>query len=63
VHLAQEAMERIGGLLVEVARRLVGEQDGRLHDERAGHRHALLFASGQHAGTVFQPLAEADALQ
>ena len=40
------------GLRVEVARRLVGEQHGRLGDERAGHRDALLLAAGELGGPV-----------
>jgi putative ABC transport system ATP-binding protein len=44
VHVAQQLMERIGGPFVEVAGWLIGEQQGRLHDQRAGHCHALLLA-------------------
>ena len=45
VHLAQERVQRIGGQLVEVARRFVGKEDGRLHDQRAGNRNPLLYKS------------------
>jgi hypothetical protein len=63
MHLPQESMERIRGLFVEIAGRLVGQEDCRLHHERPRDRDALLLAPGQHAGPVIQPLAEADALQ
>ena len=63
VHVAQQAVQRLGGLLVEIAGRLVGQKDGGPHDEGARHGHPLLFAARQHAGTVRQPLAETDAAQ
>ena len=51
------------GLAVEVAGGFVGEQDPRPRDERAGDRHALLFAAGQLARQVVQALAQADLRQ
>ena len=48
---------------VEIARRLVGEQQRRLRDERARDRHALLLAARQLARLVIQPLAEPHALE
>ena len=60
VHLAQQRVQRVGGLLVEIAGRFVGEEDRRLHDERARHRDALLLAARQHAGPVRETLAQAD---
>jgi hypothetical protein len=35
VHLAQKAVERLGGVLVEIARRLICEQERRVHNEGA----------------------------
>ena len=61
-HLAQQNVQRIGGVLVEVAGRLVGQQERRLHDQRPRNRDALLLAARQHARPVRQALAEADAL-
>jgi len=43
-NLAQEFVQRLRRLLVEVARRLVGEEDVGLHHQRARHGDALLLA-------------------
>ena len=48
------------GVAVEIAGRLVGDQDGRLDGERAGDRDPLLLAAGKLRRIVRQPLAEAD---
>ena len=48
---------------IEIAGRLVGDQQGGRGGERPGDRHALLFAAGKLAGIVVQPFAEADRLQ
>src|SRR5690606_15270101 len=48
---------------VEVAGRLVREQDGRLADDGPGDRDALLLATGQLAGTALGALGEADSRQ
>ena len=53
-------MQRVGSLLVEVAGRLVREENRRPHHQRARHRDALLLAARQHAGAVIQALAKAD---
>ena len=50
---------RPGGL-VEIAGRLVGDEDGWVWRERAGERHALLLAAGQLGRIVVLPLAQAD---
>src|ERR1039457_1623844 len=50
----------LGRLRVEVARRLVGEQDRRVVDQGAGHRHALLLAAGELVGMVARALGEAE---
>ena len=60
MHLAQQRVQRVGGLLVEVAGRLVGQQQRRPHDQRPRHRDPLLLAARQHARPVRQPLAETD---
>ncbi len=49
VHLSQQGMQRVGGLLVEITRRFIGEQDRRFHDERPRDGHPLLLSAGQHA--------------
>ena len=56
---AQQAQDHGAGLVVEVARRLVGEHDGRVVDERPRDREALLLAArelrGQRGGDHPQP--------
>ena len=48
---------------VEVAGRLVGEQQRRAVDQRPGDRDALLLAAGELRRVVVQPVAQADALE
>jgi hypothetical protein len=48
------------GRLVEIAGRLVGDNDGGIGCERAGERDALLFAAGQFRRIMMQSLCEAD---
>ena len=48
---------------VEVARRLVGEEDFRLVDDRAGDGDALLLATGKLGGKVVGAIAETDTLE
>src|SRR5437868_3830468 len=52
-----EDLEAGGG--IEVAGRLVGEQDRRAHHERAGDRDALALSAGELAGKVVDALLEA----
>jgi acyl-CoA thioesterase-1 len=65
--LLVELLEHLQHLLararVEVAGGLVGEQQARLVDERAGDRDALLLAAGELRRVVVEPLAEPHALQ
>src|SRR5438552_3357852 len=63
MHLAQEFMKSIGRSLVEIAGRLVREQDIGLHHEGPCHRHTLLLAPGQHASTISKTPVEIEALQ
>ncbi len=63
VHLLQQFVQRLGGVLVQIARRLVGQQERRPHDERAGNGDALLLAARQHPGPVLQPLGQPDTLE
>src|SRR5262245_2688523 len=55
----QEVDDLRPGRLVEIAGRLVGDEDGRVRRERAGERHALLLAAGQLGRVVLPPLAQA----
>ena len=49
-----------GGGAVEVAGRLVGQEQRRLGDQRPGHRDPLLLAAGELVGLVVGPVGEAD---
>ena len=57
------AITSIGRARVEVAGRLVGEEERRLGDQRARDRDALLLAAGELARLVVETIAEADALE
>src|SRR4051812_4163718 len=51
------------GVRVEVAGRLVGEDDRRVGDDRAGDRDPLLLAAGELGRLVVHPLGHADHVQ
>ena len=57
---AQQPEDLAAGLRVEVARRLVAEDDGGPRDERARHGDALLLAAGHLGRAVRAPVAEPD---
>ena len=60
-HRAAHELEDLGaGPAVEVAGRLVGEDDRRLAGQRPGDRDALLLAAAELARAVLQPVAQAD---
>src|SRR5260221_11458897 len=48
------------GTAIQVAGRLIGQQQGWAVDERAGDGHALLLAAGQFRGLVAHAPAQAD---
>ena len=56
----QQALAEIG---IDVAGRLVGEQELRARDHRARDRGALLLAAGEHRRQRAHALAEPDPLQ
>ena len=56
----QQIDDLLAGGLVEIAGRLVGEQDRRIGRERARQRDALLLAAGELRRIVMQPFAEPD---
>src|SRR5581483_2915377 len=60
--LAEELEDLAAGPRVEVPGGLVGEDDGRLRDQRARDRDALLLAAGELGGTVRAAVREADRL-
>ena len=65
--LAVEPLEDVHHLdaraRIEVAGRLVGQQQLRVVHERAGNRHALLLAAGQLVRMMAEPFAQADGAQ
>ena len=63
VQLVEQAEDLGGRGRVEVAGRLVGEQQVRLGDQRPGDRDPLLLAAGELARPVLGPVAEADPVQ
>ena len=63
MELAEDAHDLGAAGGVEVAGRLVGEQEGRLGDQRPGDGHPLLLAAGQLGRLVVEPVAEAEPLE
>ena len=60
--VARQRQHLVRGRLVEIAGRLVGEQQQRLHRQRAADRDPLLLAAGQLFGIAFQQTAEPEPL-
>jgi hypothetical protein len=58
--VAQQPDHRLRLDVVEVRRRLVGEEQGRILAEPAGHGHPLLLAPGELAGVVVGAVGQAD---
>ena len=58
--LGQEVEDLGGGFGVEVAGRLVGDEDGRVVGQRAGDGDALLLAAGKLAGQTFGVIGQSD---
>src|SRR5262252_6552883 len=56
----QELDDLAAGRLVEIAGRLVGDEDGRVGRQRAGERHPLLLAAGELRRIVLAAFAQAD---
>ena len=63
VEAPQQVHDLAAALGVEVAGGLVGQQHGRLGDDGAGDRHALLLSARQFGRRVVLPALEADGLQ
>jgi hypothetical protein len=60
VELLEDAHDLFRRARVEVAGRLVGEDDGRIGDQGAGDRHPLLLAPGELRGVMVLAAGEAD---
>ena len=63
VQVEQQLADGLGGVAVEVAGRLVGQQQDRLVDQRPGDGHALPLAAGQLGRAVVEPAGQADAVE
>ena len=63
MQLAEQIHHRFAALRIEVAGRLVGEQDDRLAGDRARHGDALLLTARELAGQVLGAMRHADALE
>jgi hypothetical protein len=59
VEFAHQVEHRVGGVTIEVAGRLVGEDARRLGDQRARNGDALTFTAGKLAGAVVETMSEA----
>ena len=59
----ENRVDLVAGFRVELAGRLVGEDQDRLLHQCPGDRHPLLFAAGKLVGAVVEPLAKADLRQ
>ena len=59
--LEEQRHHRVAGRLVEVAGRLVGEDEAGPGGERAADRHPLLLAAGELLGVAGQEVGEAEA--
>jgi hypothetical protein len=62
-NLADEGKGLAGVLVVEVARRLIGEDELGTVGERPSDSHALLLAGGKLVGKMSETMAETDPLQ
>ena len=61
--VAHQVEHRVGGVAVEVAGGLVGEDARRLGDQRAGDGDALTLAAGKLTRTMRETMTEADLLE
>ena len=63
VHLSEQVHHLLRRLAVESAGRLVGQNDLRPGDQRAGDRHALLLSSRHLVGHVVGPIAQSEPVE
>ena len=63
VQAVEQVHDLAGGHLVQVSRRLVGNKDRRVGDDRARDRDTLLLASGKLLRIVVDPVPEAHEVQ
>ena len=60
MQLLQEIHHGLATLRIEIAGRLIGQQDDRFAPDRARDRDTLLLAAGELAGEMFGPVRHAD---
>ena len=60
IELDEQPDQALADVGIDIARRLVGEKDVGLGDDRARDRHALLLAARKRRRLVVQPLAQSD---
>ena len=60
---AEDPVDLVAGLRVELAGRLVGQDEDRVLDQGPGDRHPLLLAARQLVGPMVEPVAQADLAQ
>jgi len=60
---AEDSIDLVAGLRVELAGRLVGQDQDRVLDQGPRDRHPLLLASRHLVGPVVEPVAQADVRQ
>ena len=63
MQFAQQIHNLLAILRVEVSGGLIGQQDGRITRQRAGHRNALLLTARELRRIVLDAMGHADALQ
>ena len=58
IEFLEQGENLLARVRIEVARRLVGEQNGRVVDQRPGDGHTLLLAAGKLGGLMVQPIGQ-----
>jgi hypothetical protein len=59
-HVPQQPHDLLAGLLIQLAGRLIGQQQARPDRQRAGDGHPLLLPAGQLAGPLPRVIRQAD---
>src|SRR5581483_3482990 len=63
LQLGHEIENLLGRMGIEIARRLIGDNQGRVGDDGTGNADTLLLAAGKLPGTMMQPIAQPDQVQ
>jgi len=62
VDLSQQGEDRVRAFRIEVPRRLICQQHGRIHGQRSRNGHTLLLATAHVTGKVVPPRRQSNAL-